>query len=93
MRGYYKKIVKSLFCRYLKETRKTAKLTQSKMAEKLAMDVRSYIDLEHGRTCCSAITLALFLAYLCDDPAKCARELRDAFEQGGSGNENDDHVA
>jgi len=54
--------------------------TQSKMAERLAMDERSYIDLDHEKTCCSAITLALFLVYICADVDAFLKELRCAFE-------------
>lgn len=50
------------------------------MAEKLAMDDRSYIDLEHGKCCCSAVTLALFLIYVCDDIISFLGDLKIAFE-------------
>jgi len=50
------------------------------MAEKLVMDDRSYIDLEHGKSCCSAVTLALFLIYVCDDIISFLEDLRIAFE-------------
>lgn len=51
------------------------------MAEKLAMDERSYIDLDHGKTCCSAVTLALFLIYVCEDVGKFLLELKNALEE------------
>jgi len=44
------------------------------------MDERSYIDLDHEKTCCSAITLALFLVYICADVDAFLKELRCAFE-------------
>jgi len=44
------------------------------------MDDRSYIDLEHGKSCCSAVTLALFLIYVCDDIISFLEDLRIAFE-------------
>ena len=44
------------------------------------MDDRSYIDLEHGKSCCSAVTLALFLIYVCDDIISFLADLRIAFE-------------
>ena len=55
-------------------------LTQAEMTEKLSMDDRSYIDLDHGKTCCSAVTLALFLVYVCEDVHEFLEELRHAFE-------------
>ena len=67
---------------YLKliHTRTIMGLTQAEMAEKLIIDDRSYIDLDHGKTCCSAVTLALFLVYVCDDVDGFLAELRHAFE-------------
>ena len=50
------------------------------MAELLAMDDRSYADLEHGKSCCSAVTLGLYLAYACDDPVEFVKGLRQAIE-------------
>ena len=44
------------------------------------MDERSYIDLEHGKTCCSAITLARFLVYMCESPIQFLEGLRRAFD-------------
>ena len=46
----------------------------------MGMSTRSYVDLEHGKTACSAVTLALFLVFVCDDPVKFLEELRYAFE-------------
>ncbi|MBP3633362.1 MAG: hypothetical protein J6J43_02175 [Oscillospiraceae bacterium] len=50
------------------------------MAEKLAMDERSYNDLDHGKNCCSNVTLALFLTQVCEDPQTFLEELRHAFK-------------
>ena len=61
MRKAYHAILKTFFHQYLLHTRAATGLTQSQMAERLAMDDRSYIELDHGKSCCSAITLALFL--------------------------------
>lgn len=65
MRKTYHKILKSCFHSSLVRTRAALELTQSQMAEKLAMDDRSYINLDHGKNCCSALTLVLFLIYCC----------------------------
>ncbi len=54
------------------------------MAHRLAMAGRTYADLEHGKACCSAVTLALFLIYLCDDPQEFIKELKVAFEKADS---------
>ncbi len=44
------------------------------------MAVRSYIDLDHGKTSCSAVTLVLYLIYVCDEPQAFLDELKVAFE-------------
>lgn len=81
MRKIYRNILKQQFYRNLRHSRATGNLTQSEMAERLAMDDRSYIDLEHGKSCCSAVTLALFLAYACEDVPKFLSDLRNAIDQ------------
>lgn len=80
MRKAYRTILKTYFHQHLVYTRTEQGLTQSEMAERLAMDDRSYIDLDHGKSCCSAITLALFLVYVCNDVETFIGELRHAFE-------------
>lgn len=64
----------------LLSTRSARGLTQSQMARCLRMEDRSYIDLDHGKSCCGALTLALFLIYLCEDPMLFLNKLRKAFE-------------
>ena len=41
---------------------------------------RARVDLEHGESCCSAVTLALFLMYFCQEPLVFLEGLRYAFE-------------
>lgn len=84
MRKQYHKILKSCFHSSLVHTREAMELTQSQMAGILAMDDRSYISLDHGKNCCSAVTLALFLIYCCRDPVKFLEELRNAIEKGNN---------
>ena len=79
MRRIYRNVLKHHFHVHLVQIRETRGLTQAEMAEKLAMDDRSYIDLDHGKTCCSAVTLALFLVYVCEDVQVFLEELRHAF--------------
>lgn len=80
MRKYYYKILKDYFHAQLITTRTASGLTQSQMAELLAMDDRSYIDLDHGKTCCSAITIMCFLLYVCAAPLEFLEGLHEAFE-------------
>ena len=80
MRKHYIQVLKSFFHNKLFHTRGALGITQEEMAHRLAMAVRTYVDLDHGKTSCSALTLALFLIYVCADPAAFLEELRDAFE-------------
>ena len=87
MRNRYVKVLKTFFHNKLFCTRETLGITQEEMAHRLAMASRTYVDLDHGKTCCSALTLALFLIYVCADPVVFLEELRNAFET------SDDKVA
>ena len=80
MRKHYLKILKSFFHDKLFYTREALGISQEEMAHRLAMAARTYVDLDHGKTSCSALTLALFLIYVCADPIAFLEELRDAFE-------------
>ena len=80
MRKHYTKILKSFFHNKLFYARTSLGVTQEEMAHRLAMAARTYVDLDHGKTSCSALTLALFLIYVSTDPVAFLEELRDAFE-------------
>lgn len=84
MRKHYIKVLKIFFHNKLFYTREALGITQEEMAHRLAMASRTYIDLDHGKTGCSALTLALFLIYVCADPLGFLEELRGAFENGDS---------
>ena len=84
MRNHYKKALKNIFHENLFHRRVAMGITQEEMASRLAMANRTYVELDHGKTCCSAVTLVLFLIYICPDPIKFLEELRDAFENEGS---------
>ena len=79
MRKEYQKILKAVFRGWLLHMRDALNLTQVQMAEKLYMDERSYVDLEHGKSCGGALTLVVFLL-CCPEPTKFFEELRHAFE-------------
>ena len=83
MRRQYLDILKTHFYRHLIETRATLGLTQEQMAETLIMDVRSFMYLDHGKHCCSALTLSLYLIYYCPDVNMFLRELKAEFEKEG----------
>ena len=79
MRRHYTKVLKSFFHQELFRSRVDLGITQEEMADKLSMSSRTYVDLDHGKTCCSAVTLALFLVYVCEDVHTFLEELRHAF--------------
>lgn len=79
MRKTYRDVLKKQFRIHLVHSRTANGLTQSQMVEMLSMDDQSYIDLHHGKTCCSAVTLALFPVYVCEDVQEFLEELRHAF--------------
>lgn len=82
MRKTYHTILKAQFHAQLIRARVRLDLTQAEMAERLYMDDRSYSDLDTGKSCCSAVTLALFLVYICEDIESFVEDLRHAFEAG-----------
>lgn len=67
MRKTYQRLIREYFCRTIFEYRIQEDLTQLQMAERLCMDERSYIDLEHGKNGCSVVTLVLYLVFECPD--------------------------
>lgn len=84
MRKHYTKVLKTVFHQKLFRSRVDLGITQEEMAHRLSMASRTYVDLDHGKTGCSALTLALFLIYICTDPLEFLEELRDAFEREDS---------
>ena len=80
MRKQYAQILKAFFCENISRERYALGLSQEEMEGRLSMVWRTYIDLEHGKTGCSAVTLSLFLLYICTDPTLFLEQLRHAFE-------------
>lgn len=80
MRKQYVKVLNSFFHEKLFHRREALGISQEEMAHRLAMASRTYVDLDHGKTGCSALTLALFLIHICADPLAFLEELRHAFE-------------
>ena len=81
MRNTYRILIGKYFCQTVFTYRMQQDMTQVEMAERLCMDERSYIDLEHGKNGCSVVTLMLFLMYECSAVDDFLRELRDIFEE------------
>lgn len=47
----------------LLHTRTALRESQEKMAERLGISVRAYVDLERGKSCCSLVTYLFYLRY------------------------------
>ncbi len=63
-------------------TRDELNLTQMGFAEELNIDRRSYIDLEHCKNMCCAVTLLNFLCYQCKNPLEIlygCRKIMDSY--------------
>lgn len=82
MRKIYSVILQNLFYKDLIDTRAKLRLTQFELSERLSLSPRTYIELEHGRSLCSAVTLILYLIYLCPDTDGFLNRVRIAFEEG-----------
>lgn len=80
MRKQYVKVFRICFQRCLHNARVDLGLSQEQMAERMEMSSRCYVNLEHGKSSCSGLTLALYLIYVCDDPVAFLEDLRCAFE-------------
>ena len=80
MRKNYEKVFKAFFHEKLTQRRWALNFTHDKMSQKLMMTERSYIDLDHGKNGCQALTLALFLIYICENPLAFLEELRNELE-------------
>ena len=80
MRNIYHNKLKKFFRKKLLATRSELNLTQEQMSEKLSMSVRSYSDLEGGKSTCGVLTLVLFLIYFCPDTKQFLNELKKVYE-------------
>ena len=80
MRKQYTEVLKIFFHKKLYARRKALGISQEEMAERLSMGCRGYARLDQGQMCCSALTLGLFLIYICEDPLTFLKELRYALE-------------
>ncbi|MBR6556770.1 MAG: hypothetical protein IKT60_04990 [Clostridia bacterium] len=80
MRKLYTEALKGVFNKRIRLLRAALDISQEEMASRLEVATRTYINLEHGAACCGALTLALFLVYICEDPDAFLRELFHAFE-------------
>lgn len=75
MRNRYEKILKKHFRDAVIRFRQDNALTQDQMAQRLGISLRCYCNLESGKSCCSSVTLMMYL-HICEDPGKFVEEMR-----------------
>lgn len=80
MRKQYEKVLKTFFREKIFLRRDELEITQEEMADRLMMACRTYVDIEHGKSGCGVLTLAIYLVYICADPIDFLNELRNVFE-------------
>ena len=78
-----KTAMKPVMCSRLRKYRTENHMSQEEMARLFMISVRSYVDLEHGESLPSALTLALFLTRLDKEEQKgLLNDLRREIEKG-----------
>lgn len=80
MRTQFESILKTFFYEHQTKTRAALHLTQAQMAKLLKMELRSYSDLDQCKSSCSALTLACYLIYCCENPISFLSDLHLAFK-------------
>lgn len=80
MRNLYNKQLKEICHKHIISAKIENGLTQAQMAECLVMDIRSYADIDSGKSSCGLLTFVLYLMYLCPDIDELIEEIRICFE-------------
>lgn len=70
-------IYKEVITEHIKATRKELGLTQAEMSAKLQIDLRTYCNIESGRSLCGTMTLLIYLLYICPDVNGLLDEIRE----------------
>ena len=81
MRDLYNEELKMICHKHIILAKTENNLTQAQMAEYFVMDIRSYADIDSGRSSCGLLTFVLYLIYLCPDITAFIDEIRDSFEK------------
>lgn len=84
MRKTYNNQLKAICHNHIVSERVENNLSQTKMAEILMMDLRSYADIESGKSCCSLLTFILFVIFFCIDTNEIVDEIKIAFEESNN---------
>ena len=80
MRDLYNEELKMICHKHIILAKTENNLTQAQMAEYFVMDVRSYADIDSGKSSCGLLTFVLYLMYLCPDIDELIEEIRICFE-------------
>lgn len=88
MRSKYKQVLKAFFHQELTRFREENRISQKEMAKHLSLSQRAYYCLDEGKSCCSEVTLVLFLIYLCPDPIVFLENLKRVMEGDGAEKES-----
>ena len=80
---YCKCELRNCLAEYFFDTRKELSLTQMAFAEKLNMDRRSYLELEHGNNMCCSLTLLIYLTCYCKDPEELLLKCKGILDKHG----------
>ena len=80
MRKQYIRILKVFFCRKVRTSRAELAISQEEITNRPIISARTYIDPDPTKNRCSALTLALYLIYVCNDPLAFLNELKQALE-------------
>ena len=81
MRLLFNKLLKSYLHSLFRKKRKEMQLTQAEMAELLEMDIRSYSNIDNGKSMCSTQTFILFLLHCKPDMYELLKELSELWEK------------
>ncbi len=81
MRKHIREAYKNYVRVELLKTRNLLKLSQEQMASILKMSGRAYTALESGQSCCSQVTLVLYLTHCCPDVNAFITGLLEAISQ------------
>lgn len=84
MRNRYETILKKHFRTALIQLRRDSGMTQEQMAQKFCMSLRCYCNLESGKSCCSGVTLLIYLLR-CEDSSAFLEEMRRALTDEKAG--------
>ena len=76
--------LKALLSKQLLQYRRRHKLTQAQLAERLMIDPRSYIELEHGKSLCGTLVLLMYLSYCCEDIPALLAQIKACLEKADS---------